>query len=453
MIYFIHNSVKEMITYDYKKILNISYPLMLGMLIQVLVGMTDTAFLGRVGEIELGASALGGVIYLFVFMIDQSFAVGSQIIMARRNGEKNYIKIGHVFYQTINFIILLSLLSIVFFYLYSHNILEAIVKDNSVRIAVSAYLLPRCWGLIFVGIKTVFRAFFVAVNTTKSITTSALIMLISNFIFDYWLIFGGLGIEPLGIVGAAIASVMAEALTLLYFIVYLFVKINIKKYGFHKFLLWKQSLFNNIFRLSIWIMFQNLLGWGAWLYFFIEIEKLGADALAISNILRSISSFPYVIASALSVVISSIISNLIGAGKDKEVLSTITRTIKLGAVPYYFCFIIMAIFPDIFIRVYTDNDLLIKQAIMPFYAMLIPYAFALPALIYFYAICGTGKTKVALLVETLSSLTYIVAIRLIVAEFNLGLTLSWTSEFYYYLIMLPIAYWYMKRKKWCCEII
>ena len=79
---------------------------MLGMLIQVLVGMTDTAFLGRVGEIELGASALGSVIYLFVYMVEQSFAVGAQIIMARRNGEKNYVKIGHVFYQTINFILI-----------------------------------------------------------------------------------------------------------------------------------------------------------------------------------------------------------------------------------------------------------------------------------------------------------------------------------------------------------
>ena len=77
-----------MITYNIKKILNISYPLMLAMLVQVLVGMTDVAFLGRVGEVELGASALGGVMYLFVFMLEQSFAVGSQIIMARRNGVK-----------------------------------------------------------------------------------------------------------------------------------------------------------------------------------------------------------------------------------------------------------------------------------------------------------------------------------------------------------------------------
>lgn len=426
---------------------------MLGMLIQVLVGMTDTAFLGRVGEIELGASALGSVIYLFVYMIEQSFAVGAQIIMARRNGEKNYIKIGHVFYQTINFILILSLLCIAFFYLYAQNILNYIIIDNAVKMAVSAYLLPRCWGLIFAGITTVFRAYLVAINKTNAIFVSALIMLVSNFVFDYWLIFGGLGIEPMGLAGAAVASVLAEALTLLYFIGYLVVKTKLKNYGFHKYLLWKQSLFNNIFRLSVWIMLQNLLNWGSWLYFFIEIEKLGANALAISNILRSVSSIPYVIASALSVVISSIISNLIGAGKDNEVLSTIVRTIKLGAVPYYICFLIMALFPEELLRIYTDNFDLIKQATNPFYAMLIPYMFALPALIYFYAICGTGKTKVAMFVEFLSSIVYVISIRLIIAIFDMGLTWSWTTEFYYYIIMLPISYWYMKRKKWCCEII
>ena len=426
---------------------------MLGMLIQVLVGMTDTAFLGRVGEIELGASALGSVIYLFVYMVEQSFAVGAQIIMARRNGEKNYVKIGHVFYQTINFILILSLLSIVFFYLYAQNILDYIVDDDAVRIAVLAYLLPRCWGLIFAGISTVFRAYLVAINKTKAIFISAMIMLVSNFVFDYWLIFGGLGIEAMGLAGAAVASVLAEALTLLYFIGYLVIKTGFKKYGFHKYLLWKQSLFHNIFRLSIWIMLQNFLNWGSWLYFFIEIEKLGANALAISNILRSISSIPYVIASALSVVISSIISNLIGAGKDNEVLATIVRTIKLGAVPYYICFLIMALFPEMFLRIYTDNFELIKQAISPFYAMLIPYMFALPALIYFYAICGTGKTKIAMFVEFLSSVTYVISIRLIIAIFEMGLTWSWTTELYYYSIILPISYWYMKRKKWCCEII
>ena len=278
-------------------------------------------------------------------------------------------------------------------------------------------------------------------------------MLVSNFIFDYWLIFGGLGIEPMGLAGAAVASIFAEASALIFFVSFLIIKIGIFKYGFHKFLLWKQSLFNNIFRLSIWIMIQNLLNWGSWLYFFVEIEKIGADALAISNILRSICSFPYVIASALSVVVSSMVSNLIGEGKDNEVLPTVKRVIKFGAVPYYICFVFMCFFPEIILRIYTNNNNLINDAIMPFYAMLVPYVFALPGLIYFYAICGTGKTKVAMWIEILSSVIYVISIRMIIGVFDLGLAWSWTSEFYYYLVMLPISYYYMRRKKWCCEII
>ena len=52
-----------------------------------LIGMTDTAFLGRVGEIELGASAIAGVYYLAIFMMAFGFSVGAQILIARRKRE------------------------------------------------------------------------------------------------------------------------------------------------------------------------------------------------------------------------------------------------------------------------------------------------------------------------------------------------------------------------------
>ena len=55
--------------YSYKKILEISVPILLGMLIHQMVGMTDTAFLGRLGAVELGASALAGVFYIMIFNI------------------------------------------------------------------------------------------------------------------------------------------------------------------------------------------------------------------------------------------------------------------------------------------------------------------------------------------------------------------------------------------------
>ena len=49
--------------YTNKQIWNVSYPIFLSLLAQNIINVTDTAFLGRVGEVELGASAMGGLYY------------------------------------------------------------------------------------------------------------------------------------------------------------------------------------------------------------------------------------------------------------------------------------------------------------------------------------------------------------------------------------------------------
>ena len=63
-----------------RQILKIAGPILVSVLMEHLIGMTDTAFLGRVGEVELGASALAGVYYLAIFMLGFGFSTGVQII-------------------------------------------------------------------------------------------------------------------------------------------------------------------------------------------------------------------------------------------------------------------------------------------------------------------------------------------------------------------------------------
>ena len=84
--------------YTNKQIWNVSYPIFLSLLAQNIINVTDTAFLGRVGEVELGASAMGGLYYICVFTIAFGFSTGSQIVMARRNGERRYSDVGPVSY-------------------------------------------------------------------------------------------------------------------------------------------------------------------------------------------------------------------------------------------------------------------------------------------------------------------------------------------------------------------
>ena len=70
-----------------------SYPLMISLIIEHMIGLTDAVFLGRVGDVALGACALGGVYYMAMFMLAFGFGFGAQIIIARRNGERRYNRI------------------------------------------------------------------------------------------------------------------------------------------------------------------------------------------------------------------------------------------------------------------------------------------------------------------------------------------------------------------------
>ena len=93
------------VKFSYKQIWFIAYPILISLVMEQLIGMTDTAFMGRVGEVELGASAIAGVYYMTFYMIAFGFSLGAQIIMGRRNGEGNYAKIGPIFYKGTYFLL------------------------------------------------------------------------------------------------------------------------------------------------------------------------------------------------------------------------------------------------------------------------------------------------------------------------------------------------------------
>ena len=59
--------------YTNKQIWSVSYPILLSLLAQNVINVTDTAFLGHVSEVALGASAMGGLFYICVFTIAFGF--------------------------------------------------------------------------------------------------------------------------------------------------------------------------------------------------------------------------------------------------------------------------------------------------------------------------------------------------------------------------------------------
>ena len=320
--------------YTNREIWKVAYPILISLIMEQLIGMTDTAFMGRVGEVELGASAIAGVYYLAIFMLGFGFSIGSQILIARRNGEGNFRMIGPIFYQGIYFLLVMALVMFTLSRLFSPWILSHVVASPRVCEAAVSYINWRVFGFFFSFVAIMFRAFFVGTTQTKTLTLNSIVMVMSNVVFNYILVFGKLGFPALGIAGAAIGSSLAELVSMLFFIIYTTRRIDCARYGLNQLVSFRWTELKRIMNVSLWTMIQNAISISTWFLFFIFIEHLGERSLAITNIVRNVSSIPFMTITAFASTCSSLVSNLIGSGEARYVMPTIRQHVQLCTFDY-----------------------------------------------------------------------------------------------------------------------
>ena len=434
--------------YTYKEIWLIAYPILISLLMEQMIGMTDTAFLGRVGEIELGASAIAGIFYIVMFMVAFGFSIGAQILIARRNGEQQYKEIGNLFYQGIYFQLGMAAVMFVVCYSFAPVILKRLVSSEHIYDAAMSYLNWRVFGFFFSFTAVMFRAFFLGTTQTKTLTLNSIVMVLSNVVFNYILIFGKLGFPALGIAGAAIASVLAEVTSLLFFIVYTGLKIDRQKYRLYRFHRIEIHLLKRILGISIWTMVQAFISISTWFLFFIAVEHLGERPLAITNVLRNISSLFFIIVSAFATTASSLVSNLMGSGDSGRVMDTFKKVSRLCYVFILPLIFVMALFPNSVMRIYTDNSALIQSAVPAYYVMIFVYLVSVPANILFNTVSGTGNTRSALFIELIALVAYVLSVIYLVIYLKADVAICWTTEYIYLVCMFSLTYWYMKKGNW-----
>lgn len=420
---------------------------------QNVINITDTAFLGRVSEVALGASAIGGVYYLAIYIIGFGFSQGSQIIIGRRNGEGKYDQIGAIFNNGMLFILLLSVLFFTFSLFFNGEIMKYLVSSEHIYQASLEYLDWRIWGFFFAFINAMFRGFFVGVTRTSVLTVSAVITAITNIVLDYLLIFGVHGFPEMGIAGAALASVIAEAVSSVYLFFYSFLRKDFRKYHLYSLKRFDFRLIRQMLEVSIFIMFQYFISISTWFMFFIFIERMGERPLAATNIGRSLYIMLMVPGSALATTVNTLVSNMIGAGRKKDVLPFINKmvgAILLIVIP------IMSVtffFPELFARIYTDDAGLITASVPVMKVVSIAMLFCAVGNIIFNAVSGTGNTKTAFLIEFVTLFFYLGYVYYTAIVHPQPVYVVWMSEFVYWSLIAVAGYVYLLKGKWHQKVL
>ncbi|WP_372753145.1 MATE family efflux transporter [Labilibaculum sp.] len=433
---------------DYKSIWKIAYPIILGSVAQNIIALTDTAFLGHLSETALGAAAIATIFYYAVVMLAWGFGLGTQIVIARRFGEGNVKLVGKTFDHALYFLLILGVFLIVFMEIQAPPVLKAIVKSNAIYDASIDYISYRAWGIIFACVNVLFRAFYVGVAKTKIISWSTAFMAFINIFLDYVLIFGEWGFPEMGMKGAAIASVIAEACVLIFFLIYTLRKIPMAEYQLFKFVKIDWNLYARLLKVSFPMMIQNFLSLASWFVFFLMVERMGERQLAISNIIRSIYVLMMVPVWSFAAAANTLVSQVIGEGHSEVVLPLIWRIIRLSFVSVLVLVGFCLINPEWVISVYTDELSLIAETKPVLYVIFGSTLIFPIAVTFFNGVSGTGNTFHAMLIEILVLVCYLGAVYLLIAVFKLPISWVWTSEYFYAGFLGVSSYFYLKYINW-----
>lgn len=434
--------------YTNKEIWRVTYPIFLGLLAQNVINVTDTAFLGHVGEVALGAAAMGGLLYICVYTIAFGFSVGSQILIARRNGEGNYRAVGPIMWQGTAFCFGMAVCLLILMYFSAAPLIRLLITSDSIYGATYEFFTWRIWGFLFAFVNVMFRGLYIGITRTKVLTMNAVVMALVNVVLDYALVFGELGLPEMGVRGAALASVIAEASSLLFFLLYTYYKVDLKKYGLNRFGQFDLSMVLRILRISCFTMVQYFLAMAIWFVFFMALERLGQRQLAVANIVRSVYVVLLIPVQALSTTANTLVSNLIGAGGSSGVVTLLHKISRMSFLIMVVCVGLCVAFPRSILSVYTNEEALLVESVSALYVVCGAMLIASLANVYFNGISGTGNTQAALVLEVFVQVFYALYIIVVGMVIQAPVDVCFTTEVIYYVLMLGSSLIYLKKAKW-----
>jgi putative MATE family efflux protein len=435
-------------TISYKRIWAIAYPIIIGSIAQNIINVTDTAFIGRLGEVALGGGAIGGLFYMALIMFGWGFGIGTQIVVARRFGEGAYRPIGRTIEHGYFFQLLLAILIFSIVKLFGNQLLSAIVESEAVMQTSHDFIRFRIWGIFFAHTNFIFRAFYVGIGQTRVITLTTLVMVSVNVFLDYALIFGNFGFPEMGVSGAALASVIAEITCSFAFVAYTALRVPRKKYRLFSFSVFSPKLLSRLVRVSAPMMLQNFFSFSVWFVFFLIIEKMGESELAVSNIIRSIYVILMIPIMGFASATNTLVSYVIGRGEVDEVLKTIRKILLMSTSGILLIVSVISLIPERLISIYTTNQHLIEMGVPIIYIISVASVMLGIGNILFSGVSGTGKTNVSLFIEITVLFVYLIITAILVKVFQVPVELVWGVEVVYGLLLIILSYSYLRSKRW-----
>lgn len=317
-------------TKEFKYNLKLATPVILGMLGHTFVSLVDNIMVGQLGSAELAAVSLGNSFIFIAMSVGIGFSTAITPLIAEADSEKNFQKGKSSFKHGL---FLCTVLSLLLFggILVSKPLMYLMKQPEEVVTLAMPYLDLVAFSLVPLIIFQAFKQFSDGLSLTKYPMYATIIANVINVGLNYVLIFGKLGMPKMGIVGAAIGTLVSR-FVMLFFLWWLLKQ--------------KEKSKHYVTNIKIFVLENKMikkllnLGFPSAMQMFFEVAiftaaiwlsgVLGKNAQAANQIALNLASMTFMVAMGLSVASMIRVGNQKGLQNFKELRRIAESIFLLG---------------------------------------------------------------------------------------------------------------------------
>ena len=343
-----------------RKLLYFAFPFMLSNLLQTVYNLVDMSVVGHyMGSAGLSAVSTGGRLVDLLTFVCTGFCTGGQILLAQQVGAKKHQEmqktIGTLFSFTMLSAVVLGLLSIVF-----HNDLLRLLNTPETAFQEAASYMVICnSGCIFIFGYNALCSILRGMGDSKRPLVFVAIASVINLILD--LIFvAGFG---LGAAGAAVATVISQAISFLSALIYLIVKRESFGFTFSRSTLKIHGPTLKILtKLGVPLAFQMAAISISMLFVNSFVNAYGEAASAVYGAGLKLQNIPSIITQGMSTANASMVGQNMAAGRPDRVKQSVHTCFILNGTVYGIFILGCLLFPRQIFGLFTTDEQVLELA-------------------------------------------------------------------------------------------
>ncbi|MEG2892350.1 MAG: MATE family efflux transporter [Clostridium sp.] len=406
-------------------LMTMAFPAMLSMLIQSLYNIVDSMFVARISEEALTAVSLAFPIQSFIIAVSVGTGVGCNSLISRKLGEGHRDEAN----SAVTHGLILAAISSVAFIIFGAICSEPFIRmftnsENVVKLGTSYTYIVTIFSfgsLIHITIEKILQATGRMIYPMIFQAVGAII----NIILDPILIFGMFGMPAMGVKGAAIATIIAQIISMLMALltlIFLKNEVKIKVKGFKI----RGKMIKDIYDVGFPTIVMYSLGSLLIVGVNAILIKISEVSVAFFGVYFKLQQFIFMPVNGLIQGAMPIMGYNYGAKNRKRLMETLKWSLIVSTIIMAFGNFIFAMWPEFFLRLFDASDRMLEIGKTGTIIISFSYVAAGVAFMYSTLFQAIGKGKYSLLIALMRQGAIILPLGVILSM-NFGLVGVWVT--------------------------